>query len=94
MSGSVDKQSTQEALFKQQLFEQMKKAGVLDGLKSQLRSSLYEQLKVKKDRTDFDVATINNRHSFRIAVSLVADLMNKCDMPYARSVFLPECGLS
>jgi len=25
---------------------------------------------------------------------MVTDLMKKCDMPYAMSVFLPECGLS
>ena len=25
---------------------------------------------------------------------MCADLMKKCDMPYAMSVFLPECGLS
>ena len=35
-----------------------------------------------------------NRLSFKIAVSLVADLMKKCDMPYAMSVFLPECGVN
>jgi hypothetical protein len=25
---------------------------------------------------------------------LITDLMKKCDMPYALSVFLPECGLN
>jgi hypothetical protein len=37
---------------------------------------------------------INNRLSYKIAVSLIADLMKKCDMPYALSVFLPESGYS
>lgn len=37
---------------------------------------------------------INNRLSYKVAVSLIADLMKKCDMPYALSVFLPECGIS
>ena len=32
--------------------------------------------------------------SFKIAVSLMADLMKKCDMPYALSVFLPESGVT
>ena len=32
--------------------------------------------------------------TFKIAVSMIADLMKKCDMPYAMSVFLPECGVS
>lgn len=27
-----------------------------------------------------------------MAASLIADLLKKCDMPYALSVFLPECG--
>lgn len=35
-----------------------------------------------------------NRLGFKIAVSLVADLMKKCDMPYALSVFLPESGIT
>ena len=35
-----------------------------------------------------------NRLSFKIAVSLIADLMKKCDMPYALSVFLPESGIT
>jgi len=38
--------------------------------------------------------SVNNRLTFKIAVSLAADLMKKCDMPYAMSVFLPECGFS
>ena len=37
---------------------------------------------------------VSNRLNFKIAVSMVADLMKKCDMPYAMSVFLPECGVS
>ena len=32
--------------------------------------------------------------SFKIAVSLIADLMKKCDMPYALTVFLPESGIT
>jgi hypothetical protein len=35
----------------------------------------------------------SNQLSFKLATSLVADLMQKCDMPYALSVFLPESGL-
>ncbi len=40
------------------------------------------------------IGDTKNRLSFKIAVSLCADLMKKCDMPYAMSVFLPECGLT
>lgn len=72
----------------------MKKSGVLDGLKSQLRGRLYDQLKLKNEKADVNLNNVSNRLSFKIAVSLVADLMKKCDMPYAMSVFLPECGIS
>ena len=36
----------------------------------------------------------SNRLTFKLAVSLCADLMKKCDMPYALSVFLPESGIT
>ena len=72
----------------------MKKSGVLDGLKSQLRGRLYDQLKLKNEKAEVNLDNVSNRLSFKIAVSLVADLMKKCDMPYAMSVFLPECGIS
>ena len=72
----------------------MKKSGVLDSLKSQLRGRLYDQLKLKNEKADVNLKNVNNRLAFKIAVSMVADLMKKCDMPYAISVFLPECGIS
>ena len=52
---------------------------------------------LKNERKPVDLnatKSIRNRHTYRIAVSLIADLMQKCDMPYAKSVFLPECGMS
>lgn len=72
----------------------MKQSGVLDSLKSQLRGRLYEQLKLKNEKADVNLKSATNRLTFKIAASLVADLMKKCDMPYAMSVFLPECGMS
>ena len=76
----------------------MKKSGVLNSLKSQLRHRLYEQLKLQNDKPTgqpaLNLKDVNNRLSYKIAVSLIADLMKKCDMPYALSVFLPECGHS
>ena len=83
-----------EGTIKSQLFDQMKKSGVLDSLKSQLRRRLYDQLKLKNEKSDVNMKDVTNRLSFKIAASLCADLMKKCDMPYARSVFLPECGLT
>lgn len=83
-----------EGTIRSQLFEQMKKSGVLDSLKSQLRGRLYDQLKLQNEKTDVNLKSVTNRLTFKIAASLVADLMKKCDMPYAMSVFLPECGLT
>ena len=93
-STSQSHDAVTEQSMKQQLFDQMKSSGVLDSLKSQLRGRLYDQLKLKSEKTDTNLKSVNNRLSFKIAVSLVADLMKKCDMPYAMSVFLPECGVN
>jgi hypothetical protein len=51
-------------------------------------------LKLKNEKADSNLKNVNNRLTFKIAVSLIADMMKKCDMPYAMSVFLPECGIS
>ena len=73
----------------------MKNAGVLNGLKSQLRAKLYDQLRLKNERVDQNMQSMaQNRLSFKVAVSMIADLMKKCDMPYALSVFLPESGIT
>ena len=72
----------------------MKNAGVLNSLKSQLRSKLYDQLRLKNERVDVNLKETQNRLTFKVAVSLIADLMKKCDMPYALSVFLPESGIT
>jgi len=71
---------------KRKLFENLKKAGVLDGMKSTLRGKLYEQLRMKGKPDK------KGGLSFKIAASVIADLMKKCDMLYALSVFLPESG--
>ena len=83
-----------ETELKQQLFSSMKNAGVLNSLKSQLRAKLYDQLRLKNEKVDVNLRDTSNRLTFKLAVSLVADLMKKCDMPYALSVFLPESGIT
>lgn len=72
----------------------MKSMGILDGLKSQLRGKLYDQLRLKNDKVDLNLKDSSNRLSFKLAVSMIADFMQRCDMPYALSVFLPESGIS
>jgi len=87
-SGQLD-----ENELKKTLYESMKNSGVLGSLKSQLRSKLYDQLRLKNEKgPGLGTAETRNRISYKIAVSLCADLMSKCDMPYAMSVFLPEAG--
>ena len=91
---SNDENGGQENEMKRRLFENLKKAGVLDGMKSTLRGRLYEQLRLKGNSGGDASDKQANKLSFKLAASLVADLMQKCDMPYALSVFLPESGLS
>jgi len=93
---SMSHSNLDENELKRTLYESMKSAGVLGSLKSQLRSNLYDQLKVKSSQISKPELTASSRNklNFKVAVSLCADLMKKCDMPYAMSVFLPECGLS
>lgn len=78
---------------KRKLFENLKKAGVLDGMKSTLRGRLYEQLRPASAASTGGQSIAKNNLSYKIAASLMVDLMQKCDMPYALSVFLPESGL-
>lgn len=52
----------------------MKKAGILDGLKSNMRGRLYEQLKLKNDKVGLNMKDQSNRLSFKLAISMVADL--------------------
>jgi hypothetical protein len=96
-SGSSNFQD--EEHMKKHLFDQMKGAGILDGLKSQMRTKLYDQLKARSNG-DMDGArgigqqlkSMPNALSYKLVVSLIADFMTKCDMMYSHSVFMPECG--
>ncbi len=51
-------------------------------------------MRLKNERVDVNLKETQNRLTFKVAVSLVADLMKKSDMPYALSVFLPESGIT
>lgn len=91
---SISGSQPEESELKRNLYESMKNSGVLNTLKSQLRSKLYDQLKLKNEKADLNLRETKNRLTFKIAVSLIADLMKKCDMPYALTVFLPESGIT
>lgn len=47
---SEESNGAHENEMKRKLFENLKRAGVLDGMKSSLRGRLYEQLKPKKEK--------------------------------------------
>lgn len=48
---SEESNGAHENEMKRKLFENLKRAGVLDGMKSSLRGRLYEQLKPKKEKS-------------------------------------------
>jgi hypothetical protein len=54
-SGSANTGATDENDLKKQLFVSMKNSGVLNSLKSQLRSKLYDQLRLKNERVDINL---------------------------------------
>ncbi len=51
-------------------------------------------MKLKNDKVDLNFKEMgSNRLNFKVGVSIIADFMQRCDMPYALSVFLPESGI-
>jgi hypothetical protein len=60
---------------KRRLYEDMKKNGILDGLKTNMRVRLYEQLKLKNDKASLNFRDQSNRVTFKLAVSIIADLL-------------------
>jgi len=49
---------------------------------------------LRNDKVDLNFRESgNNRLDFKLGVSIIADFMDRCDMPYAKSVFLPESGI-
>ena len=74
-NSSQDSNTFQETQVKKQLFDSLKNAGILDGLKSQLRGRLYDQLKLKNEKSGLNLKDQSNRLSFKIAVSMMADFM-------------------
>jgi len=89
---SDNQPSSHDSEMKRKLFATLKKSGVLDGMKSTMRSKLYEQLRLNSGGALVKGGDKKNQLGFKIATSIIADLMQKCDMPYALSVFLPESG--
>ena len=58
-----------------------------------MRARLYDQLHVKHQRSAASSSQENQMH-FKLAVSIIVDFLQRHDMPYSVSVFLPEAGFS
>ncbi len=65
----------EESEVKKAMFDSLKRSGVLDGLKSQLRGKLYDQLKMKNEVHRPSQRETANKLTFKFAISLVSDLM-------------------
>lgn len=94
-------QNMSEEDMKQHLFDKMSSAGITNGLKAEMRTRLYNQLKAQSKgdiHGSRGVATqlknLPNALSYKLVVSLVADFMTKCDLDYSKSIFLPESGFA
>ncbi len=75
MKENFDSNSFEENDMKRMLYEQLKKGGILDGLKSQLRSKLYDQLKMKNEKRSPYLRDQSNQLSFKMCASLITDFM-------------------
>ncbi|XP_053310984.1 centriole and centriolar satellite protein OFD1 isoform X2 [Spea bombifrons] len=95
MSDKEDKSMSQEDLRKR-LYQMFKNKGVLDSLKTQLRSHLIHELKHRSDGGE--PAHMSKEHQaeyllLRASNSLIADHLERCGYDYSLSVFYSECGL-
>ncbi|KAI9206595.1 uncharacterized protein BJ171DRAFT_15186 [Polychytrium aggregatum] len=80
------------------LFESLRKTGVADKLKSQLRSRIVSELKLRIPSTAraqhcCDPGSPKSTILNRAIDSLILEYLRYRDFDYTLSVFLPECGL-
>ena len=77
------------------MYESFKRTGVLDDLKSTRRYKLLDHLQAKKEKSATLELKMRNEEAkltYKLAASLIADFMEKVDLNYSMSVFLPESG--
>ena len=77
--------------FKSNLFESLKRNGIADKLKSQLRAKLVAELSLKTKGLEAqqEVTLLN-----RLIDSLIVGYLKSNNLQFSLSVFLPESGLS
>ncbi|KAA6423584.1 MAG: oral-facial-digital syndrome 1 [Trebouxia sp. A1-2] len=79
--------------FKQHLYHQLKAAGVMSSLKTQLRSQVLTKL--QKQECSVHAAVPSSEALWRnIMNSLIVDYLSACHYHYTLSVFQPEAGIS
>ena len=87
--------------FKSSLYQSFKGNGILDSLKAQMRSKIFETLKKKNtDGRGADALTVKaklqdkeNNLIYKICISLINDFLKKNELAYSMSVLIPESGL-
>ncbi|KAL0029933.1 hypothetical protein WJX77_008191 [Trebouxia sp. C0004] len=79
--------------FKQHLYSQLKAAGVMSSLKTQLRSQVLTRL--QKQECSIHAAVPSSEALWRnVMNSLIVDYLSACHYHYTLSVFQPEAGIS
>ncbi|XP_060793257.1 centriole and centriolar satellite protein ofd1 isoform X2 [Neoarius graeffei] len=91
MSANENQSLSAEELRKR-LYQRFKKKGVLDNVKTQLRSQLIVELQ----HESLPQPSFEKSHSLSVLASnsLVIDHLQTCGYEYTLSVFYPECGIS
>lgn len=80
------------AAFRSQLFSRLQSAGVVDSLKTQLRSQLISQLNIPQAFHAGARSVTSSSLSTRIINSLIFDYLRCVPYSYTLSIFEPESG--
>ena len=93
------------ANLRQEVYSSLEKTGCLDQIKTQLRTTLIQQInsdneKIKSSKEtnqilkSLSTSDHDNVKALRLSLSLICDFMKKYNLNYTLSVFTPECGYS
>ena len=85
--------SLNNAVSKHKFLESLKSKGVIDSLKSQMRTTLLNQM-ASQGMTIKDDKKQQSSLMYRTICGLISDFMKAVGFSFALSVFVPECGLA
>ena len=89
--------------FKRGLYDSFKSNGVLDSMKAQMRTKIFETLKKRNASSGVGDRGISVRDKlegkdnnlvYKLCVSIINDFLKKHELAYTMSVLIPESGLS